>query len=139
MFDESLPEFPDSLDFLGPPPIRIEPHSNVSIRLAERGISRPRLSTVLRKWGLSHPFVRRMDLYHTGRRFCVAVLVNNATIDRIRSVNETLGRMLSVEFGADNEFEIYAVDSAHQDAEMFRRYGAIRIIEVEAATRSRVA
>jgi hypothetical protein len=138
MYDDGLREISEGIDRFVPPPIDVEPHSNVSLRLAERGLSRPRISTVLRKWALAHPDVRRLDLYHTGQTFSVAVLLNSAPVDHIRELNKELRSLLSAEFG-DDDFETYIVGNAHQDAAMFHRYAAISIILPDALKRQRAA
>ena len=128
----------DASSFL-PLPSKIEPHSDVSARLVEDGLSRPRVSTLLRRWALEHEDVRRVVLYHTGTRYCVSVLLMHATFDRIRETNRELVGLVRELIPDSVMPEVYTVGEDHSDAPMFRRFGSVAIIDKSSKVAARQA
>lgn len=137
MHEFASPE-PDQIPF-APFPTGVEPKSDVSRQLIIDGLSRPRISTILRRWALSHEAVRRVVLYHTGVRYSVAVVIEEPTFDRIREFNIDLIALLDELFPPAIAPSTYVVGPEFADAPMFRRYGAITVIDKDIDARARSA
>ncbi len=122
-----------------PFPMGHQSKSDVSRQLITDGLSRPRISTILRRWALSHEAVRRVVLYHTGERYSAAVVIEEPTFDRIREFNIDLIAVLDELFPPDIAPSTYVVGPEFADAPMFRRYGAITVIDKDVDARARFA
>ena len=112
-----------------PFPTGPNPHSNVSRQLAADDLSRPRISTIMRRWALQHEDVRKVVLYHTGVRYSVAVLIEEPTVERIREFNRDLIALLEDLFPPVVAPSTYVVGSEFSDTPMFHRFGAITVID----------
>jgi hypothetical protein len=92
-------------------------------------LSRPRISTILRRWAISDEAVRRLDLYHTGAGYSVAVVIEKPTVERIREFNIDLIALLDELFPPMIAPSTYIVGTEFADAPMFRRYGTFTGID----------
>ena len=137
MDDFNLPP-PDLIPF-SPLPTGLETKSDVSRELIADGLSRPLVSTVLRRWALSHEDVRRLVVYHTGARYSAAVLIQEPTVRRIREITQDLIAQLSELFPPSIVPETYVVGNEFANAPMFRRFGAIAVIDKDVQTFARPA
>jgi hypothetical protein len=97
--------------------------------MKEDELSYPRIATILRRLAIDRGNVIRMDIYHTGARYSVAVLLDQSvSVESIQSMNGSLMRIAEEEISG-HEFDPYAVGPDYADAPMFSRYGAERIFE----------
>ena|SRR5882724_3168564 len=105
------------------------PKGDVSDAFIADGLSRPLICTALRRWALSHEDVRRLVIYRTGECYSVALLIRNPTVCRIREFNQDLIAQLSELFPPSMPTNTYVVGNEFADAIMFRRRGAVTVID----------
>ena len=93
-------------------------------QLESDGLSFPRIATILRRFAIEHKHVNRIDLYHTGERYSLAILLKEpVTVARIREINQDIKPLLKAEFSASDP-AVYIVGSQHASADMFYRSGS---------------
>lgn len=100
----------------------------VNEQLRQDQLSWPRIATILRRWGIKHDHISRIDLYHTGLRYSLAILlVEPVTVALIQKTNRDLMPILNREFSVHCP-ETYVVGTGFLSAPMFQRLGSITII-----------
>ena len=135
--NESNSLHPDGVPFF-PFPSGPQPR-DVSHQLVIDGLSRPRISTILRRRALSHDEVRRVVLYHTGVQYSTAVLVEKPTVEKMREINCELIALASKLFPVESSPETYVVGTDFSAAPMFHRFGRITVIDKDVEQFSRSA
>jgi hypothetical protein len=125
-FNANLPDQIPFSPFLN----NFESRCDLANELIVDGLSRPRIATLLRRWALSFEDVRRLVIYHTGNRYSIAILAVEPTVSRIRELNGELIELLSDDLFPPSKVPVtYVVGRELADAPMFRRLGAITVID----------
>jgi len=98
-------------------------------QLRSENLSYPRVATILRRWAIENEHVNRVNLYHTGQRYSVAILLaGTVTVELIRETNRAVIALLKKEFPTPIP-ETYVVGSDFASAPMFNRFGSETIIQ----------
>jgi hypothetical protein len=95
-------------------------------QLRRDGISFPVVSVRLRKWSDRRGDVRHVVISHTGKRYTVAVLIDDASVERSdEAIAGVRSALLTVPSFTP---EVYVVGPTHADAAMFKRVGAYSVV-----------